>query len=70
MHLWHHAKHFPASHPRGFNFGITLSVWDFIFKTNYWPEDDAHLALGLPDAEDVGQGFIQQQLKPLSKMLK
>jgi len=45
MHLWHHAKTFPESHPRGFNFGITLSVWDFIFKTNYWPDNDPDLAV-------------------------
>lgn len=62
MHLWHHAKHFPASHPRGFNFGITLSVWDFLFKTNYWPDNDAQLAVGLPDADKIEQDFIGQQV--------
>ena len=25
MHIWHHAKEYPVSHPNGVNFGITLS---------------------------------------------
>ena len=62
MHLWHHAKEFPASHPRGFNYGITLSVWDFIFKTNYWPYEDANLVVGLPENEKIADDFVGQQL--------
>jgi sterol desaturase/sphingolipid hydroxylase (fatty acid hydroxylase superfamily) len=70
MHLWHHAKTFPESHPRGFNFGITLSIWDFIFKTNYWPNDDPDLAVGLPEQADVADDFLGQQLGPFSKLGK
>jgi sterol desaturase/sphingolipid hydroxylase (fatty acid hydroxylase superfamily) len=51
MHLWHHAKEFPASHPRGFNFGITLSVWDYLFKTNYFPRIDKDVPVGLSAAD-------------------
>jgi sterol desaturase/sphingolipid hydroxylase (fatty acid hydroxylase superfamily) len=28
MHIWHHAKELPESHPKGMNFGISLSCWD------------------------------------------
>jgi len=70
MHLWHHAKTFPESHPRGFNFGITLSVWDFIFKTNYWPNNDPDLEVGLPDQEGVADDFLGQQLGPFTKLGK
>jgi sterol desaturase/sphingolipid hydroxylase (fatty acid hydroxylase superfamily) len=62
MHLWHHAKEFPASHPHGMNYGITLSVWDYLFKTNYQPYDDPYLPVGLPENDKVGETFIEQQL--------
>jgi sterol desaturase/sphingolipid hydroxylase (fatty acid hydroxylase superfamily) len=69
MHLWHHAKTFPASHPRGINFGITLSIWDFIFRTNYWPHDDAELPVGLPPEDaDFPKGFLAQTLRPFKKV--
>ena len=70
MHLWHHAKEMPASHPTGFNYGITLSVWDYIFGTNYWPHNDAHLAVGLPDAEHFPTNFAGQMLKPFEQAAK
>ncbi|MFN0200244.1 MAG: sterol desaturase family protein [Bacteroidia bacterium] len=62
MHLWHHAKNFPESHPNGFNYGITLSVWDYLFKTNYQPYDDAHLPVGLPDDAKIEKDFVGQQV--------
>ena len=35
MHVWHHDV---VQHGRGGqNFGIVLSVWDWIFRTAYWP---------------------------------
>ena len=37
MHVWHHDI---IQHGRGGqNFGIVLSVWDWIFGTAYWPAD-------------------------------
>lgn len=39
MHVWHHA--IDTELPRGrhaVNFGITLSIWDWIFKTAYVPD--------------------------------
>jgi sterol desaturase/sphingolipid hydroxylase (fatty acid hydroxylase superfamily) len=68
MHLWHHAKEFPASHPKGFNFGISLSVWDFIFKTNYWPKDDPNLEVGLPEADVLPSSFIGQMIRPFQRV--
>ena len=62
MHLWHHAKTFPRTHPNGFNYGISLSIWDYLFKTAYFPHDDPHLPVGLPDEIQVPKGFWGQQL--------
>ena len=68
MHLWHHAKRFPDSHPRGFNYGITLSIWDFIFKTNYWPHDDKDLPVGLPKEDaNFPRDFVGQIVQPFNK---
>ncbi len=70
MHLWHHAKEMPASYPTGFNYGITLSVWDFIFKTNYWPEDNEYLPVGLPDEEAFPKDFVGQMVRPFQNIRK
>lgn len=37
MHVWHHDRAMPAGHPHGVNYAICLSVWDWIFRTAYWP---------------------------------
>jgi Fatty acid hydroxylase superfamily len=46
MHLWHHAEELPPHRPAGANFGLTLSVWDYLFGTAYVPREDSHLRLG------------------------
>ncbi|WP_276359188.1 sterol desaturase family protein, partial [Daejeonella sp. H1SJ63] len=68
MHLWHHAKHLPPSHPHGFNYGITLSVWDFIFRTSYWPSNDENLPVGLPGEEKFPEDFIGHNLEPFRRI--
>jgi sterol desaturase/sphingolipid hydroxylase (fatty acid hydroxylase superfamily) len=68
MHLWHHAKELPPSHPLGINFGITLSVWDYLFKTNYQPFDDENLPVGLPKGEAMPSNFLGQMLHPFKKV--
>ena len=70
MHLLHHAKHLPAAHPKGFNYGITLSVWDYIFRTNYWPKDDKYLAIGLPDDDGMPEDFLGQNVQPFKKIFR
>ena len=69
MHLWHHAKEMPASHPRGFNYGITLSVWDYLFNTVHWPKDDAELSVGLPDSEQFPTTFLGQVARPFQNLM-
>lgn len=68
MHLWHHAKNILPSHPHGFNYGITLSVWDYLFKTNYWPSDDENLPVGLPDEETFPEDFMGQMAQPFHRI--
>ncbi len=47
MHIWHHSKFLPNKN--GSNFGISLSVWDYIFKTNYIPSNGRDIEIGLID---------------------
>jgi len=68
MHLWHHVKDMPVGYPHGFNYGITLSIWDYIFRTNYWPSDDENLPVGLPDKEAFPEDFIGQTIRPFQRI--
>ena len=70
MHIWHHAKHFPKSHPYGMNFGISLSVWDYIFKTAYMPHSGRDIDLGFDDVEQYPKGFVEQVVEPFKKPSK
>lgn len=63
MHIWHHAKELPKDHPHGMNFGISLSLWDYLFRTDYIPSDGRDIALGFEDIESYPEGFVEQQLE-------
>jgi sterol desaturase/sphingolipid hydroxylase (fatty acid hydroxylase superfamily) len=60
MHLYHHVKALPEGNTRGINFGISLSLWDYIFKTNYVPEDSGTIEIGFPGEEEFPKGFFGQ----------
>jgi len=59
MHLYHHAYVLPEG-KYGINYGISLSLWDYIFKTNYIPEDSGNIELGFPDEETFPKHFFGQ----------
>ena len=59
MHLHHHAYDVPEGR-YGVNFGISLSLWDYIFKTNYIPEDSGTIDLGFPGVDKFPKSFIDQ----------
>ncbi|MGV6828779.1 MAG: sterol desaturase family protein [Flavobacteriales bacterium] len=60
MHLYHHVKALPEGKNYGINFGISLSLWDYIFKTFYVPEDSGTIELGFPDEDNFPKTFIGQ----------
>lgn len=60
MHIWHHAKSLPKDRTFGVNFGLTLSIWDYLFKTNYIPESGRDVELGFPGDEDFPENFTGQ----------
>lgn len=60
MHLYHHIKVLPENRSLGINFGISLSLWDYIFKTNHIPENSGTIELGFPDEDVFPKGFFGQ----------
>lgn len=67
MHIWHHAKTLPTEHERGVNFGLTLSIWDYIFGTAYIPKNGRDIELGFENDENYPKGFWKQTLKPFKE---
>lgn len=70
MHIWHHAKHLPPERPHGVNYGLTLSVWDYLFRTDYLPYDGAEIELGFPGDEDFPRTFVGQNLHGLGRPVR
>ena len=67
MHLYHHAYSLPESRKYGVNYGISLSLWDYIFKTNYIPEDSGTIEIGFKGDDEFPQDFIGQNLYGFKK---
>lgn len=67
MHIWHHAKDLPANHPNGVNFGISLSIWDYLFRTDYIPHSGRDIELGFPGDEDFPHDFTHQAIYPAGR---
>lgn len=68
MHIWHHAMDIPKERPYGVNFGITLSIWDYIFKTNYIPHDGRDIKLGFSDLDKFPKSFWKQLVHGFGKL--
>ena len=63
MHIWHHAKNIPPD-LNGVNYGITLSIWDYLLKTNYIPSDGKNIELGFNSVELYPENFFKQTVFP------
>lgn len=62
MHIWHHAH--PNSGPIDRNFGITLSIWDWLFGTSYLPAAKDPDRLGFTGIESYPGNILGQWLAP------
>ncbi len=60
MHIWHHAREWPSTYRYGMNFGITLSLWDYLFGTAHVPGDGRDIELGFPGLEEFPKTFLGQ----------
>ncbi|WP_194778059.1 sterol desaturase family protein [Pararhodonellum marinum] len=63
MHIWHHAKKIPRG-SYGVNYGLTLSVWDYLFGTAYIPHEGRDEPLGFEGMEEFPQTFWKQVSYP------
>jgi len=66
MHIWHHARELPAGHKNGVNYGISLSIWDYLFGTAYVPHEGRDIELGFADDEQFPKKFTRQIIYPLN----
>ncbi len=62
MHIWHHAHDLPEERKYGVNFGLTLSIWDYLFGTVYIPHSGRDIRLGFPGVEEFPTRFIGQNI--------
>lgn len=63
MHIWHHSKELPND-SYGVNFGLSLSLWDYIFKTAYLPASGRDIQLGFKGVESYPDKFTSQMVEP------
>lgn len=66
MHIWHHAKTLPKN-VKSVNYGITLSIWDYLFGSAYIPSNGRDIPLGFDDVENYPSGFFSQMTKPFRR---
>lgn len=66
MHIWHHAKELPKG-SYGVNYGLTLSLWDYLFGTAWIPENGRDIKLGFPEVDTYPHGFFSQMWKPFRR---
>lgn len=60
MHMWHHAYNLPDSHRYGMNYGLSLSLWDYIFRTAYVPYSGKDIEIGFHGDQEFPQEFVGQ----------
>ncbi len=60
MHIWHHAHKLPAEHRYGMNFGLSLSIWDYLFRTAYIPHNGRDIKLGFHGMKKFPKTFWGQ----------
>ncbi len=67
MHIWHHAKTLPVRY--GANYGLSLSVWDWIFGTVHWPHSGRDIPLGFAQVDQYPDHFLPQMVVPFREDL-
>jgi sterol desaturase/sphingolipid hydroxylase (fatty acid hydroxylase superfamily) len=67
MHIWHHAEELPEKYRNGMNFGITLSLWDYLFGTASIPKNGRDIPLGFERVKQFPKGFFGQMLFPFRR---
>ena len=69
MHIWHHSKELPEG-SYGVNYGITLSLWDYLFGTAWIPSSGRDIKLGFEEVDEYPHGFWSQLIRPFQRNKK
>lgn len=67
MHIWHHARELPPQYRYGVNYGLSLSIWDYLFGTAYVPASGRDIALGFEDDKELPRDFFGQIIHPANR---
>jgi sterol desaturase/sphingolipid hydroxylase (fatty acid hydroxylase superfamily) len=66
FHVWHHDNILQGQH--GQNFAIVFSIWDWIFKTAYYPSDKEQPdSLGFETIAKFPKSFIKRFFYPITR---
>jgi len=65
MHLWHHDVSDEGGASK--NYGIVLSLWDFLFSTAYWPRERAPQRIGYAGDREMPADLPRQLAFPLTR---
>jgi sterol desaturase/sphingolipid hydroxylase (fatty acid hydroxylase superfamily) len=65
MHIWHHAKKQPTKY--GTNFGLSLSIWDYLFRTAHVPSNGRDVELGFNNDDTFPKNAVNQLIWPIGK---
>ena len=63
MHIWHHAETQPKN-SYGTNYGLSLSLWDYLFGTAWIPGDGRDVKLGFDTIASYPRSFWRQLIAP------
>lgn len=66
MHLWHHDASAEGGR-HGKNFGVVLSLWDWLFGTAYWPRDRVPERIGYPGDDEMPRAWMRQLGFPFTR---
>ncbi|MFM8484938.1 MAG: sterol desaturase family protein, partial [Bacteroidota bacterium] len=67
MHIWHHAEKLPQG-SYGVNYGISLSIWDYLFGTVWMPSDGRDVALGFENIDQYPTTFWGHLTAPFRRI--
>jgi sterol desaturase/sphingolipid hydroxylase (fatty acid hydroxylase superfamily) len=67
MHTFHHARILPEKHRYGVNFGISLSLWDYLFRTSYTEKSGEDVLLGFEGDDEFPRSFKGQVFYGLNR---
>jgi len=63
LHRWHHSKVVKEANN---NYGLTLIIWDIVFKTRFLPNRKAPNDIGIQDMPTFPKKFLNQMIVPFS----